>query len=190
MRHDSARMRDPYECEYPTVGSLLLAPRLVPKVAGWLTPEDFEKPFAGEVYGLVLAMHTRGEPIDPVTMRGELARGFGPERAKQRALDMFSMVESVPAPAMVWYYARQVLEGSVRRRMEQVGTRVIQMSQSRGDTSDLIGSVREEFGRLAEIRRRWDRANLTDRPGNASVDRSEPPSREKATPELREAATR
>lgn len=183
-------MRDPYECEYPTVGALLLAPRLVPKVAGWLEPQDFAKPFAGEVYGLILAMHAGDEPIDPVTMRGQLARGFGPERARQRALDMFSMVESVPAPAMVWHYARQVLEGSLRRRMEQVGQRVIQLSRSRGETTDLIGHARGEFDRLDEIRRRWDRANLVDRAAGADLERTQPLSRTDPAPVLREAASR
>ncbi len=65
------------EAEEAVLGSLLIDPDAILRVAVFLRPEDFYVQKNGRVYEAILALHNRREPVDLVTLRTELeARGY------------------------------------------------------------------------------------------------------------------
>lgn len=147
------------EPEYATVGSLLLAPAELRQVRGWLRPEDFATPLAGEVYGLVLTMTANGTPVDPITVREELRKAGRLRRDGWPAMELIRMVEAVPSPLSVGYYGRLVLEGALYRRVEQTGKRLVQAGRNRrGEVDDVFGLIRDECSELLSVRRRYAEA--------------------------------
>jgi replicative DNA helicase len=150
------------EPEYATVGSLLLAPAELRQVRGWLRPEDFATPLAGEVYGLVLTMTANGTPVDPITVREELRKAGRLRRDGWPAMELIRMVEAVPSPLSVGYYGRLVLEGALYRRVEQTGKRLVQAGRNRrGEVDDVFGLIRDECQQLVDLRRRYVDATST-----------------------------
>lgn len=148
--------------EYATVGSLLLAPAELWQVRGWLRPEDFATPLAGEVYGLVLTMTAKGTPVDPITVRDELRKAGRVRRDGWPAMELIRMVEAVPSPLSVGYYGRLVLEGALYRRVEQAGKRLVQAGRNRrGEVDDVFGLIRDECQELVDLRRRYVGATST-----------------------------
>lgn len=143
------------QAEYATVGSLLLAPGELRQVAGWLRAEDFATPLCGEVYGLIVRMTGDGIPVDAVTVREELRRAGRIRRDGWPVMELLRMVQAVPSPLSVGYYARIVLEGALYRRVEQAGMRLAQAGRARrGEVDDVFGLIRDECAELVALRRR------------------------------------
>jgi replicative DNA helicase len=152
-------MDDVGQAEYATLGSLLLAPVGLDRVAPWLRPGDFRDPLGREVYGLLLAMHERAVVIDPVTVLGELRRRgrLGGDGAPAMAL--IRMVESVPVPGAVASYGRLVLAAAIGRQLEAAGTRLAQVGRARrGEPTDWLDTAAEQLWALAAARERWETA--------------------------------
>ena len=151
--------------EYATVGSLLLAPAELRQVSGWLRPEDFANPLCGELYGLIVRMSGDGIPVDPVTVRDQLRRAGRIRRDGWPAMELVRMVESTPTPVSVGYYGRLVVDRALYRRVEQAGTRLVQVGRSgRGEVDDVFGMLRDECTELLAVRRRYTDA-VAEPPG-------------------------
>lgn len=171
---DGAGMDDVGQAEYATLGSLMLAPAGLDRVAPWLQPTDFRDPLGGEVFGLLLAMRKRSAVIDPVTVLAELRRRgrLGGDGAAGMAL--VRMVESVPVPGAVASYGRLVLAASIGRQLEAAGSRLAQVGRARrGESTDWLDRATAELAALAAARRRWDAATgpVPDSRGTAPADR-------------------
>jgi replicative DNA helicase len=110
--------------ELVTVGSLLMAPHLTPRVGRWLRAEDFADAGCGELFALIGEMHAAGRPVDLVTVSAQLhARGrLG--RAVPSAL-LTGAVGSVLVATSVGFYGRQVLADAVVRRTSDVGRQLV-----------------------------------------------------------------
>ena len=142
--------------EYATVGSLLLEPAELRQVSGWLRPEDFANSLCAEVYGLIMRMTGDGIPVDPVTVRDQLRRAGRIRRDGWPAMELVRMVESTPSPVSVGYYGRLVVERALYRRVEQAGTRLVQVGRAgRGEVDDVFGMLRDECTELLAVRRRY-----------------------------------
>jgi hypothetical protein len=136
---DGAGMDDVGLAEYATVGSLMLAPAGVDRVAEWLRAEDFRDPLSREVFGLLVAMRDRSLVIDPVTVLGELRRRGRPGGDGVAAMTLIRMVEAVPVPGAVAAYGRLVLAASIGRQLEAAGTRLAQVGRGRRGGSRATG---------------------------------------------------
>jgi replicative DNA helicase len=168
---DIAGMDDVGQAEYATVGSLMLAPAGLDRVAGWLRPEDFRDPLGQEVFGVLLAMRDRWAVIDPVTVLGELRRRGRLAGDGAAAMALIRMVEAVPVPGAVTAYGRLVLAASIGRQLEAAGTRLAQVGRGRrGEPSDWLDRATEALGALDAARARWDTAS-----GTGPVDRTSVP---------------
>jgi replicative DNA helicase len=153
-------MQPMIDADYATIGGLLLEPNQLAAVSGWLRPEDFARPLCGEVYQLVVGMHDRGVPVDPVTVLGEF-RARGRVRADgYPGGELIAMVEAVPVPEATPYYARQVLAAAVFRRVEACGTRLSQVGRlGRGGPQDALDAAAGTWRELGAISDRWRAAN-------------------------------
>ena len=62
------------EAEEAVLGSLLMDPEAVGKIASFLKPDDFYRERNGNLYASMLAIYERREPVDFMTVTDELAR--------------------------------------------------------------------------------------------------------------------
>lgn len=184
---DGAGMDDVGQAEYATLGSLMLAPAGLDRVAEWLRTEDFRDPLSRDVFGLLVAMRDRSLVIDPVTVLGELRRRGRLGGDGVAAMTLIRMVEAVPVPGAVTAYGRLVLAASIGRQLEGAGTRLAQVGRGRrGEPSDWLDRATEQLAALVAARARWDTATGTvpadrvggpagrpadNRPGAAELDR-------------------
>jgi replicative DNA helicase len=121
------------EAEEAVLGAVLAAGRLLGEVAALLEEVDFYRPAHRAIWRAILRLADRGQPIDPVTVLGELDNsgelsdvGGGPF--------LHTLVEAVPTVANAGHYARLVVDTARRRRVIDLG---IQLAHSDADPAVL-----------------------------------------------------
>jgi replicative DNA helicase len=121
------------EAEEAVLGALLTAGRLLTEVAAVLEETDFYRPAHRAIWRAILRLNDRDQPIDPVTVLGELDQtgeladvGGGPF--------LHTLVEAVPTVANAGPYAQLVAEAARRRRVIDLG---IQLAHSDADPAVL-----------------------------------------------------
>src|SRR5919199_1151042 len=111
------------EAEQAVLGSLLIDPRAVERIASFLRPEDFYLPVNAEIYQGMLGLYERDMPSDVVTLADHL-------QARDRLDDiggaayLASLATIVPTSINVEYYARIVERLAVLRRLVEAGNRI------------------------------------------------------------------
>src|SRR5262245_51482665 len=103
------------DAERALLGSVLIAESaLATALDAQLTADDFSARAHQLVFGGMVALARRSEPIDTVTLKAELdARG---ELAAAGGLAaIVALSTSVPSPANASYYAREVRSRALRR---------------------------------------------------------------------------
>lgn len=106
------------EAEQNVLGALLVSPSALPKVADWLTPEDFHHPYHSDLYRVILALAERDAPVDAVTV-GEHVEANGIDVP---AVYIAEMACDVVTVSNVEAYAEIVLDKARLRRLMNVGT--------------------------------------------------------------------
>jgi len=185
MQRDSAAMTHEIDVEYATVGGVLLAPARLAEVSRWLRPSDFSGSATRAVYQVALLVHARGDPVDPVTVLAELRRRGELRRDGYPAGEILRMVEALPVPASMTYYARIVLAQSVSRQVAQVGQRLVQLGSRDRDMGELFAAVGEQFRLLGDVRRRWAVATGQPLPDPSRAETREPVPLREALADLR-----
>jgi len=121
-----------------------------------LGEQDFTVPQHAHIAAAITALLGRGEPVDPVTVLGQLRRQ-GLEHAGTASKDagvlLLELCQSAPTVGSGSFYARIVLEHSYRRRVQRAAVRLLQGAGHLplGDLADLV--TREHQGIAAQHRR-------------------------------------
>lgn len=121
-----------------------------------LGEQDFTVPQHAHIAAAITALLGRGEPVDPVTVLGQLRRQ-GLEHAGTASKDagvlLLELCQSAPTVASGSFYARIVLEHSYRRRVQRAAVRLLQGAGHLPltDLADLV--TREHQGITAQHRR-------------------------------------
>src|ERR671938_1102308 len=111
------------EAERAVIGAMLVSETAVAAVAERLGAEDFYSEVHRVIYGAMMRLYSRGEPIDQLTLTNEL-RSIGEfEKIGGRAY-VFQIVESVPTAANAARYAEIVRGKSLLRDIIDVGSRI------------------------------------------------------------------
>jgi replicative DNA helicase len=104
------------EAEEAVLGSLLIDPDAILRVASFLRAEDFYRDRNGWIYQAILDLHERREPADFVTLCEELQRKAQLEEVGGPA-EITRLVNAVPTAIHVEYYGRLVEQAAIRRRL-------------------------------------------------------------------------
>lgn len=113
--------------EEAVLGSLLLDPGVVDELAAILQPADFYRERHATLFAAALALHSRREPLDYLTLTAELdRRGQLPEVGG--ATYLADLINSTPTAAHALAYARQVREMAVRRRILWFGSEAARLA--------------------------------------------------------------
>ena len=132
-----------------------------------LAEQDFTVPQHAHIAAAIAVLLSRGEPVDPVTVLGQLRRQ-GLEHAGTASKDagvlLLELCQAAPTVASGSFYARIVLEHSYRRRVQRAAVRLLQGAGHLplSDLADLVS--REHHGITAQHRRATTATRTTPPP--------------------------
>lgn len=140
--------------EMSVLGGVLMSPAALDSVIDrGLTGRDFYRPAHEAVWEAVEALHRRQEPVDATTVHGELLQRGDLNRIGGAAY-LHKLLESVPTAANAGYYATEVRDRAVLRRLVAAGTKVVQLGQATdgGQVSDIVDAAVGEVLRVSDDR--------------------------------------
>src|ERR671917_189807 len=111
------------DAEKAVIGAMLVSETAVAAVAERLSPEDFYSEVHRIIFGAMMRLYARGEPIDQLTLTNELRSVGEFEKVGGRAY-VFQIVESVPTAANAGRYAEMVRGKALLRAIIDVGSRI------------------------------------------------------------------
>jgi len=132
------------EAEEAVLGSLLIDPDAILKVASFLRAEDFYREKHGWIYQAALDLHERREPVDFVTLCDELRRREQLSEVGGAAY-ITALINAVPTAAHVEHYARIVERTAVLRRLISAAGRIAALAYEGGENADEVVDQAEQL---------------------------------------------
>lgn len=126
------------EAEQAVLGSILIDPDAVIRVAAFLKTDDFYQEKNGWIYQAILDLHERREPADFLTVTDELDRRRQLDEVGGPAYVM-DLINAVPTAIHVEHYARIVERTSVLRKLIRAAGQIAQIAYE--ETTEDIGEV-------------------------------------------------
>ena len=125
------------EAEEAVLGSLLIDPDAIIRVATFLQPDDFYVQRNGWIYDAIRDLHERREPADLVTLTDEL------DRREQLAeiggpAHLTGLINATPTSIHVEYYARIVERTAILRRLIDAAGQIAKLAYQDVDEVDEV----------------------------------------------------
>ena len=115
------------EAEEAVLGSLLIDPEALFRIAPFLSADDFYLQKNAWIYDAVLALHERREPLDFVTVCDEMERREQLEDVGGAAY-VTQLINAVPSAIHVESYGHIVEQAAIRRRLINAASRIAQLA--------------------------------------------------------------
>jgi replicative DNA helicase len=140
--------------EQSVLGGMLLSKDAIAEAAERLKAEDFYRPAHEIIYGAIIDLFSRGEPVDAITVADEMTKRGTLQRVGGPAY-LHDLIQSVPTAANVGYYATIVAERSLLRQLVEAGTRIVQLGygQGEGEVDAIVNAAQAEIYKVGEKRR-------------------------------------
>jgi replicative DNA helicase len=156
MRARAATGRIPphhLEAEESLLGAMMLTREaLTAAVEAHIEPRDFYKPAHGVIFDAAFSLHSRGEPVDPVTVAEELRRSGSLESIGGRQT-LLRIQAATPASVNAGHYAQIVAELSMLRRLIETASDIQQMAfESDDDVDETLDRAESMIFEVAEKR--------------------------------------
>jgi replicative DNA helicase len=140
------------EAEEAVLGSILIDPDAVIRVAAMLKPEDFYREKHGWVYETALILHERREPIDFLTVCDELERRGQLEEVGGAAF-ITTLINVVPTSIHAEHYARIVERTATRRRLIEAAGQIAALAyQEAEDVDEVVDRAEQVLFGVSERR--------------------------------------
>lgn len=125
------------EAEKSLLGSLMLDKDGIIKVVDFISPEDFYKEAHAKIYEAMMDLFDRAEPIDIMSVKQRL------EAKKELkkiggASYLSELVETIPTPGHILYYAKLVREKKVLRDLIQASEEISNLGYKEYEDIDLL----------------------------------------------------
>ncbi|MEI2775079.1 MAG: replicative DNA helicase [Tetrasphaera sp.] len=139
--------------EQSVLGGMLLSKDAIAEAAERLKASDFYRPAHELIFGAMIDLFARGEPVDAITVADEMTKRGSLQRVGGPAY-LHDLVQQVPTAANVGYYAQIVAERAVLRQLVEAGTRIVQLGygQGEGDVDDIVNRAQAEIYQVGEKR--------------------------------------
>ena len=125
------------EAEQAVLGSLLIDPDAIIKVASSLRPEDFYRERHSWLYESMLALNERREPLDFVTLVDELERRELLEEIGGPAY-ITDLIGNTPTALYIDHYARIVERTALLRRLIGAAGKIAEMAYDESQETDQV----------------------------------------------------
>jgi replicative DNA helicase len=146
------------EAEEAVLGSLLIDPDAVLKVASFLEDDDFYRERNGWIYRAILDLHERREPADFVTLCDELERRNILQEVGGAAY-ITQLVNNVPSAAYVEHYGHIVERTATLRRLIEAAGQVAALAYEEAqDVDEVVDRAEQIIFNVAERRVKRDLA--------------------------------
>lgn len=144
------------EAEEAVLGSLLIDPDAVLKVASFLAPDDFYREKNAWIYRAILDLHERREPADFVTLVDELERRNILHEVGGAAY-ITSLINNVPSAVYVEHYGRIVERTATLRRLIDAASRITALAyEGAEDVNEVVDRAEQLIFNVSERRIRRD----------------------------------
>jgi replicative DNA helicase len=148
------------EAEESVLGAMLLSPTAVATVSEILDASDFYRESHAKIYRAALALWSKGEPVDAITLANELDERAELDGAGGQAR-VAELAALVPAASNVEHYARIVKEMATLRGLIRAGQEIVRLGQEReGEVSDLVDRAEQIVFELGQQRESSDFAHI------------------------------
>ncbi len=114
------------EAEMAVIGSVLVDREMLAAVGEIVRPSDFYAHVHETIFGVLLELYERGEPLDKITVGEELRRRNVLERVGGLSY-ISALMDTVQTAGSARYYATIVREKSVLRSLIHAGTEITQL---------------------------------------------------------------
>lgn len=132
------------EAEEAVLGSLLIDPDAVLKVASFLEAEDFYRERNGWIYRAILGLHERREPADFVTLCDELERNNLLQEIGGAAY-ITQLINNVPSAAYVEHYGHIVERTATLRRLIDAAGKIATLAYEEAQEVDEVVDRAEQI---------------------------------------------
>lgn len=122
-QHGTAVPPSNEDAEQALLGSAFLDREVPGRVSLIVQEDDFWNPRCRILYGIMLALYERGEPIDPITLSEEYQK----RKIEVDSYWLFSLMGTVPTPIHAESYARLIADAALKRRLVTAGGRIAAM---------------------------------------------------------------
>lgn len=158
------------EAERAVLGSLMIDPDAIVKVASSLRPEDFFRERHGWLYEAMLTLNERREPLDFVTIADELERRNQLSEIGGPAF-LTDLISNTPTALYVDHYARIVERTAVLRRLIAAAGKIAEVAYDESqDVEEVVDRAEQIILGVSESRIHRDlvpiralMANVVDR---------------------------
>lgn len=152
--YDNPEKRIPsnIDAEMSTLGSILIDAEAIYKTVHLLMPADFYREKHAWLYEAMLALYSRREPIDFVTLAEELGRMGRLEEIGGPSF-ITEMMDRIPTAIYIEHYAKIVEEKSLRRRLMAAGSKAVAMAYDESiSVNEAINAAEQSIYGVSEKR--------------------------------------
>ena len=137
--------------EQAVIGSMLIDPRCVPEVLEKLKPDEFYLPLNRGIYETIYAMFSYNQPIDPVTVLGQMkVRGVYQDNCEEYLAEIMRVT---PTAANVMEYAAIVRDRALMRRLGETADEISRMVyDGTGEADSMLESAERRIYALRQGR--------------------------------------
>ena len=140
------------EAEEAVLGSILIDPDAIIRVAAMLKPEDFYREKHGWIYETALILHERREPIDFLTVCDELERREQLDEVGGASF-ITTLINVVPTSIHAEHYARIVERTATRRRLIEAAGQIAALAyQEAEDVDEVVDRAEQVLFGVSERR--------------------------------------
>ncbi len=132
------------EAERAVLGSLMIDPDAIIKVANFLRPEDFFRERHSWLYEAMLALNEKREPLDFVTIVDELERRNQLEEIGGPAY-LTDLISTTPTAMYVDHYARIVERAALLRRLISAAGKIAELAYDESQDVDEVMDRAEQI---------------------------------------------
>ena len=144
------------EAEEAVLGSLLIDPDAVLKVASFLEADDFYRERNGWIYRAILELHERREPADFVTLCDELERNNLLQEIGGAGY-ITQLINNVPSAAYIEHYGHIVERTATLRRLIDAAGQIAALAyEEANEVDEIVDRAEQIVFNVAERRIRRD----------------------------------
>jgi replicative DNA helicase len=125
------------EAEKALLGSLMMDRQGIIKVVDFLRPADFYKTSHGQIYQAMIDIFESQEPIDLLTISQRLEEKSQLEEIGGNSY-LAEILETIPTPSHLLYYAKIVREKKVLRDLIQASDEISALGYNESEDVDLV----------------------------------------------------
>jgi replicative DNA helicase len=140
------------EAERAVLGSLLIDPDAITKIASFLRPKDFYRERHSLLYEAMYALNERHEPLDFVTLLDELERRSKLDDVGGPAY-VADLISTTPTAMYVDHYARIVERTAVLRRLISAAGQIAELAYDESqDVDEVVDRAEQIIFNVSESR--------------------------------------